>query len=502
LQRPKKILALAFLTLLINLMLVPFIGFEFQPTYDSGEFSIGIAAPAGTSIEKMKELVAPVEKEIMAIPELDRAFLLLGAGRQPPYKASLGVKLAPSTERKRSMTQITDELRTKLRKYTALKLSVQIAQMSGRGDVRPLQIALRGPDLPLLTSYAQTLADGMKQIPGTADVDYSSEQYEPEIEIKFDPVRAGEVGLEPTSAGNVIQMAFLGLATKNQYTAGDKDYTIRVQMPEHLRKDINDVANMRISTKAGLFVRLGDVADVQLSSGPTQIDREDRQRQIIVYSNAVGVSVGELVKKVEELVPGLNMPLGYSHKFVGQAKMMADSFAVIAQALLMAVILIYMVLAAQFESYIHPLTIMLSLPFAMVGALLGLLIGGHTINIMSLIGVILLMGLVTKTSILLVDYTIQLRDEGVPIVEALVKSGSVRLRPIMMTTLSTILGMLPLALGLGAGAELRASMAVAVIGGLITSSLLTLVVVPLAYYMVDRFQIGLRHKKMTNIHPE
>jgi HAE1 family hydrophobic/amphiphilic exporter-1 len=502
LQRPKKILALAFLTLLINLMLVPFIGFEFQPTYDSGEFSIGIAAPAGTSIEKMKELVAPVEKEIMAIPELDTAFLILGAGRQPPYKASMGVKLTPSTDRKRSMTQITDELRTKLRNYTALKLSVQIAQMSGRGDVRPLQIALRGPDLPLLTSYAQTLADGMKQIPGTADVDYSSEQYEPEIEIKFDPVRAGEVGLEPTSAGNVIQMAFLGLATKNQYTAGDKDYTIRVQMPEHLRKDINDVANMRISTKAGLFVRLGDVADVQLSSGPTQIDREDRQRQIIVYSNAVGVSVGELVKKVEELVPGLNMPLGYSHKFVGQAKMMADSFAVIAQALLMAVILIYMVLAAQFESYIHPLTIMLSLPFAMVGALLGLLIGGHTINIMSLIGVILLMGLVTKTSILLVDYTIQLRDEGVPIVEALVKSGSVRLRPIMMTTLSTILGMLPLALGLGAGAELRASMAVAVIGGLITSSLLTLVVVPLAYYMIDRFQIGLRHKKMTNIHPE
>ena len=178
------------------MLLVPFIGFEFQPTYDSGEFSIGIAAPAGTSIEKMKELVAPVEKEILAIPELDRAFLLLGAGRQPPYKASMGIKLVPSSERKRTMTQITDELRTKLRKFTALKLSVQIAQMSGRGDVRPLQIALRGPDLHNLTQYAQTLAEGMKQIPGTADVDYSGEQYEPEIIIKFDPVRAGEVGLE------------------------------------------------------------------------------------------------------------------------------------------------------------------------------------------------------------------------------------------------------------------------------------------------------------------
>ena len=502
LNRPKKILALSFLTLVINLMLVPFIGFEFQPTYDSGEFSIGISAPAGTSIDRMKELVAPVEKEILAIPELESAYLILGSGRQPPYKASMGIKLTPSTERSRSMTKITDELRAKLRNYTALKLSVQIAQMSGRGDVRPLQIALRGPDLTTLTGYAQNLADQMKQIPGTADVDYSSEQYEPEVIVKLDPVRAGEVGMDPTTAGKVIQMAFLGLATSNQYTAGDKDYVIRVQMPENLRRDINDVSNMRISSKTGVFVRLGDVADVSLSSGPTQIDREDRQRQIIVYSNAVGVSVGDLVQKVTTLIPSLNMPLGYSHKFVGQAKMMADSFKVIGQAMIMAVILIYMVLAAQFESYIHPLTIMLSLPFALIGALLGLLIGGHTINTMSLIGIILLMGLVTKTSILLVDYTIQLREEGVPIVEALIRSGSVRLRPILMTTISTILGMLPLALGIGAGAELRASMAVAVVGGLITSSLLTMVVVPLAYFMIDRFQIGLRNKKMSKIHAE
>ena len=208
------------------------------------------------------------------------------------------------------------------------------------------------------------------------------------------------------------------------------------------------------------------------------------------------------MQSVEAMIPSLNLPLGYSYKFIGQAKQMSDAFGEIAKALVLAVILIYMVLAAQFESYIHPLTIMLSLPFAFIGALLGLLMGGHTINTMSLIGIILLMGLVTKTSILLVDHTIQLREEGVPIVEALIQSGSVRLRPILMTTLSTILGMLPLALGIGAGAELRQSMAVAVVGGLITSSLLTLVVVPLAYYMIDRFQVGMRNKKMTKIHAE
>ena len=347
-----------------------------------------------------------------------------------------------------------------------------------------------------------TLADNIKTLPGTADVDYSSEQYGPEIVIKFDPARAGDVGIDATATGNVIQMAFLGIVTKNMFTAGDNDYNIRVQMPEGSRRDINDVANLRVSTKTSAFVRLGDVAEVKLSSGPTQIDREDRQRQVIVYSNAVGVSVGDLIQSVETMIPALNLPLGYTYKFIGQAKQMSDAFGEIAKALVLAVILIYMVLAAQFESYIHPLTIMLSLPFAFIGSILGLLMGGHTINIMSLIGIIMLMGLVTKNAILLVDYTNQLREEGEGVLEALIKAGSVRLRPILMTTLAMILGMLPLALGIGAGAELRAPMAVAVIGGLITSTMLTMIIVPLAYYLIDRFQLGIKHRKMSKLHPE
>lgn len=502
LHRPKKLMAIALCSLLINLFFVPIIGFEFQPTYDSGEFNISMSAPAGTSMEKMKELVAPVEKEVLAVKELATAFMVIGSGRQPPYKGNMGVKLVDTSDRKRSMIQIQDELRAKLRNTAGLKVAVQTAQTSSRGDARPLQLALRGPDLTQLTNYAQTMADNIKAVPGTADVDYSSEQYEPEIVIKFDPARAGEVGIDATATGAVIQMAFLGIVTKNQYNAGDNDYAIRVQMPEGNRRDINDVANLRVSTKTGTFVRLGDVAEVKLSSGPTQIDREDRQRQVIVYSNAVGVSIGDLVKSVDAMMPVLNMPLGYSYKFIGQAKMMADAFGEIAKALILAVILIYMVLAAQFESYVHPLTIMLSLPFSFIGSILGLLVGGHTINIMSLIGIIMLMGLVTKNAILLVDYTNQLREEGVGVVDALVKAGSVRLRPILMTTLAMILGMMPLALGIGAGAELRAPMAVAVIGGLITSTVLTMIIVPLAYYLIDRFQIGIKRRKMSKIHAE
>ena len=502
LQRPKKLMALALVSLFINLLFVPIIGFEFQPIYDSGEFSIAMSAAAGTSMEKMKELITPVEKEVLSVPELETAFLILGSNRQPPYKGQIGVKLVPLSQRKRSMIQIQDELRVKLRNITGLKVAVQTAQNTSRGDARPMQLALRGPELSQLNQYALDLADQIKALPGTADVDYSSEQYEPEIIIKFDPARAGDVGIDATATGNVIQMAFLGVVTKNMYTAGGNDYNIRVQMPEGSRRDINDVSNLRISTKTGMFVRLGDVAEVILSSGPIQIDREDRQRQVIVYSNAVGLSVGELVQKVEAMVPALNMPLGYSYKFIGQARQMSDAFGEIVKALILAVILIYMVLAAQFESYVHPLTIMLSLPFSFIGSILGLLVAGHTINIMSLIGIIMLMGLVTKNAILLVDYTNQLREEGVGVVDALVRAGSVRLRPILMTTLAMILGMLPLALGIGAGAELRAPMAVAVIGGLITSTMLTMIIVPLAYYLIDRFQIGIKRRKMSKIHAE
>ena len=201
--------------------------------------------------------------------------------------------------------------------------------------------------------------------------------------------------------------------------------------------------------------------------------------------------------KVREIAPTLNMPLGYSYKMVGQAQMMQDSFREIGKALVLGIILIYMVLAAQFESFVHPFTIMLSLPFSLIGAILGLLLSAKTINIMSLIGVIMLMGIVTKNAILLVDYTNQLRERGLAIGEALVEAGTVRLRPILMTTMAMIFGMMPIALGIGAGAELRSSMGVVLIGGLITSTFLTLVIVPLVYLLIDSLQTRWKNKKST-----
>jgi len=487
LAHPKKVVAIAVLSLLANGLLLPFIGTEFQPTYDSGEFNIMMTAPAGTSFEKMQGLVMPIEKQVTDIPELQSAVLTVGPGSQA-NKATIGVKLVATDSRVRSMDKIMDELRLKFRNFGELKIAVQNSQGMGRGDARPVQIALRGPDLEVLTHTAQELAGKIKQIPGTTDVDISSEQSSPEVQVTLSSVRVSDAGLDAEVVANTVQSAFLGIYTRNKYNAGDKDYNINVQLESGSRKSIDDVANLQIATKAGNFIRLGDIAEIKLSSGPTEIDRDLRQREVIVYSNVVGVSSGDIITKVKEMMPGMNLPLGYSYKFVGQAQTMQDSFMEIGKSLGLAVILIYMVLAAQFESFIHPFTIMLSLPFSLIGAILGLLISGQTMNIMSLIGVIMLMGLVTKNAILLVDYTNQLRKAGKEMTEALLEAGIVRLRPILMTTAAMIFGMMPIALGVGAGAELRQSMGVVLVGGLITSTMLTLVVVPAVYLMIDKLK--------------
>jgi HAE1 family hydrophobic/amphiphilic exporter-1 len=498
LKRPKKLVAFAILSLFFNALLLPFIGVEFQPTYDSGEFNVILTATSGTSMDKMKELVEPIEKQVLAIPELESAFVLIGANRQV-NKVSIGVRLIDSDKRSRSMSQIMDQLRVAFRNVKNLKVAVQSNQGLGRGDSRPVQVGLRGPELEVLNRSAYDLAEAIKQIPGTTDVDISSDQSEPEVQIKLDAIKAADTGIDSTIAGDVIQIAFLGKTTKNQYNVADSDYDIRVQLQPASRLSIQDVSNLRISSKTGTFVRLGDIADVKFSSGPTQIDRESRQRQVIVYANTVGASTGEVLNKVKELIPDLNLPLGYTYKFVGQAQMMQDSFKEIGKALLLAVILIYMVLAAEFESFVHPLTIMLSLPFSLVGAILGLLISGKTINMMSLIGVIMLMGLVTKNAILLIDNTIHLQKNGMSIMDALVEAGVLRLRPILMTTMAMIFGMMPVALGLGAGAELRSSMGVVLIGGLVTSTFLTLIIVPLVYFLIDEIQQSSQARKSDKV---
>ena len=487
-RHPKKIVAGSLATLVFNLFLLPFVGTELQPIYDSGEFRVNMKAPAGIGLDQMATWSKYLEDTVMKIKEVSVASMHLGGVRTQVNEGAIEVKLKPLEDRKRGMLDIMSELRKDFRNIGEMQVAV-VTNQGSRGDPRPVQIGLRGSDLVRLTKYAEDLAEKIRQVPGSADVEVVGIDPEPEIMVRLDQTKASQLGLDNASVGRVVQYAFQGKSTGNSYTIGNNDYDIIVQMDKKDRRTIQDVANLRVSTESGEFVRLGDVAEVKLGSGPTRIDREGRQRQIGVYSNAVGTSPGDLLKVIEtQLIPELNMDIGYRYKLIGNSDMMSRIFGEIVKAVVLAIVLIYMVLAAEFESFSQPFVIMMSLPFAIIGAVLGLLVANQTGNMMSLIGVTMLLGLVTKNAILLVDYANQAREGGMPLREAILEACSLRLRPIFMTTLSTMLGMLPVALGIGAGAELRQSMGVVLIGGLTTSTLLTLVVVPLIYMLTEEYK--------------
>ena len=487
-RHPKKIIAGSLATLIINLFLIPFVGTELQPIYDSGEFRVNLKAAPGIGLNQMAEWAWPLEQEIISLKdEVTVANMHLGGVRTPVNEGAIEVRLKPEEERKRGMLEIMRDLRARFKDVGDMQVAV-VTNQGSRGDPRPVQIGLRGSDLHKLTGYANELAEKIRQVPGSADVEVIGIDPEPEISVRLDQEKASQLGLDNTSVGKVVQYAFQGKSTGNSFTIGNNDYDIIIQMEKSDRRTIQDVANLMVSTESGNYVRLGDVAEVKLTSGPTRIDREGRQRQIGVYSNAVGTSTGDLLKIIEtQLIPDLNMDIGYRYRLIGNSDMMSRIFGEITKAMILAIVLIYMVLAAEFESFAQPLVIMMSLPFAIIGAVLGLLVANQTGNMMSLIGATMLLGLVTKNAILLVDYANQAREGGASIREAILQACSLRLRPILMTTMSTMLGMLPVALGIGAGAELRQSMGVVLIGGLTTSTLLTLVVVPLIYMMTEEY---------------
>ena len=495
LNNPVKVIIVGVIALVINFGLTPFIGVENQPTYDSGQFSIDYKSPIGTSLNKTVELAREIEDRVLAHPEVDIASLYIGGTRNSVNSGSIFVKLHPVNKRSKSMQKLMDELRAEFRNIEGLQISVLSNQGLRRG--RPVECGLRGSDYKLLREYALQLADLVRTIPGATDVDISDSDQEPEIKIKIDRTRAAALGLNASSIGGQVGIGFMGKDTANSYTIGDNDYDVVLQMNHNERMNIEDVKNFRISSEKGEFIRLGDVAEVYLDSGPTRIEREDKQRQIVVYANTVGISPGDLIQIIErDLIKQLNMPTGYSYKMIGEAQDMAKMFREVAKALILAVVVVYMVLAAEFESYIQPLIIMISLPFSIIGGVVGLLLAGQTANMMSMIGLTMLLGLASKNAILLIDYANQRREQGLSIREAILEACSTRLRPIFMTTFSTILAMLPIAFGLGEGAELRQSMGVVIVGGLFSSTMLTLLVIPVLYLLVETWQERRKAKKL------
>jgi HAE1 family hydrophobic/amphiphilic exporter-1 len=477
--------------LVFSLYLVRFVGAEFVPAPDESQFNVVVRADPGWSLQATEEVIKEVEAKLEPYPEVRNLFTTIGGGSlEKVNQATVLVKLVEPGERNETQKEIMNRARVDLASIQAVKLSVDnVARISGGGfRAAMLQVNVRGPktaSLEQLTATTDLVLSEMRQTPGIVDLDTTFESGKPQVSILIDRDRASDLGVSAASLGGAVRLLVAG-DDVTKYQEGGKQYDVRVRLVESDRNDPMRIEALPLRALTRETVQLGNVARVVHDTGPTQIDHQARQRQITILANLEGKALGDAVADVNAIAARVGLPDGFVVDFEGQADIMRESFQNLLFALFLAVILIYMVLASQFGSFVHPLTIMLSLPMSVVGAIGALLLTGYTLSIFAMIGIIMLMGLVTKNAILLVDYIITLRErDGMARTDALLKAGPVRLRPILMTTAAMVFGMLPIALGLGAGGTQRAPMAVTVIGGLITSTLLTLILVPVVYTLMD-----------------
>jgi hydrophobic/amphiphilic exporter-1 (mainly G- bacteria), HAE1 family len=366
-------------------------------------------------------------------------------------------------------------------------VTVQEINVVGGGAFRsqPIQFYIRGPDMDVLVRAAEGLKKELATIPGMVDLDTTYRGGKPEVAIGIDRDRAADLGVPVSSIASTVR-ALMGGDPVSQLKDGVDLYDITLRLPRAERARIETLPNVQVRAMTGSLVDLSNVTRVERDEGPSQIERQARQRQVTVLAGLQGLPLGEATKIVNEAAKK-TVPTDLVTGYVGMADTMGESFKYMGIALFLAIVLVYMILAAQFDSFLQPLTIMLSLPLSVIGAFGALYVTKMTLNIFSMIGIIMLMGLVTKNAILLVDFANQLREGGKSVRDALVEAGMVRLRPILMTTAAMIFGMMPVALALSEGGSTRAPMAVCVIGGLITSTMLTLVVVPVVYTLAEGF---------------
>ncbi|MDT8900308.1 efflux RND transporter permease subunit [Anaeroselena agilis] len=497
LNNPRKTILLAASMLAISLALLPLVGTELMPVTDSGNFTIYVKTPIGTAFDKTNQSFAQVEQVLQQTPEIAKEYAVVGkvlkfGSRPAPNVGYISVTLTDKSTRTKNTQDVIKDLRSKLSGIPGVSIRFAVTDLITQlltANKSPIEVKVFGPDikqLSLLTEQAEKL---MKQVNGIRDVNIEVDDASPELQIAIDRTKASQYGLSTASIAGQIRTAVGGsTATRYNLATAKNEIDIVVQLLENQRKTPSDLYNTNISLPNGQTVLLKDLALIAKQTGPNVLTREDRGRMILLSANAFDRDKGSITKDLQTRLSELPLPPGYSIRLGGDQEEMQSSFASLALSLALAILLVYMVLASQFESLTHPLAIMLSLPLSIVGVVLALLITGKAFGLTAFIGLIMLVGIVVKNAILLVDYTNTLRKSGLEQREALLTAGPVRLRPILMTTIATVLGMIPIALGIGTSSEANAPMAIAVIGGLLTSTLLTLVVVPVAYTYVDSWE--------------
>ncbi len=495
--RRKGFVVLLFTAALIgSAFILPKVGMEFIPAQDTGEYTVTLSLPKGVALRETLRVAQEAEAILQQIPENQRIISNVGGGGMMEFggggsSATFSGALVPLSQRQRSIDEVLDEIREKLKDIPGVEVEVASSGGTMMMTGSDIVVNLLGDDLAQLEIIADAVASRIELIDGTREVVTSLEDGNPEINVIVDRQKASQYGLNSSTVAATVSAAVSGTASTKLREEG-KELDIRLIMDEQYRQNLNDLAALTITSPTGNLIPLGNIATLRIEASPTNIVRQNQSRQVSVSCTTVGRSLGEVSADVQKALAEMNIPPEVQIEMGGSNKEMMDAFGDLMLALLLAVVLVYMVMAFQFEQLLYPFVIMFSLPPTFIGVVFCLFITDRTINVVSLIGVIMLAGIVVNNAIVLVDYiNVLRRSKGMSREEAIIDAGLTRLRPIMMTSLTTILGMLPIAIGMGEGAEMMAPLGTVVAGGLTFSTLITLVYVPCMYVYAENISNGI-----------
>jgi len=496
----KSVLAIAIASFVGAFLLVPSIGTEFVPEADLAEVMVQMNTPVGSSLELTQAKLQQAEAAIREFPEVIYTYATINTGTSLGKNyATIFVRLVDRSQRKLNQRELQQPLRARLQQIGGAQITY-VGVYNPVSSGKPLQVSVQGPDMLEIERISGEVMKIMRGIEGTVDVDTSLKAAKPTLAVRVNRELASDLGLGVGRIGEALRPLLAGDAVSNWKAPDDENYDVKVRLPRADRESRGDLERIYIAGSqlnvdgSPKMVALRQVAEIVPTLGATQINRKDLTREVLVTANVYGRPAGDLGKEIKAKLVDIPLQPGYRFVMGGSTKDIQETMGFAATALALAVVFIYLILASQFGSFLQPVAIMMSLPLSLIGVLLALLIARSTLNIFSIIGFVMLMGLVTKNAILLVDFINQGLARGEDRAHAILEAGRIRLRPILMTTFAMVFGMMPLALGVGEGSEQRAPMGHAVIGGIITSTLLTLVVVPVIYTYLDDFAGFVRRK--------
>ena len=478
----------------VSLVPAGFIGTAFVSESDKGELNVSLELAAGSSLKETNITLMKAEEIALSHPEVDKVFTSVGSqsgnlatgNTSTSNLGELAIMMVPLEDRSISQEEFGMQLRDELSQIPGLKVTIKPTGITG-GSEAPVQVAVRGIDLKSINKVAKEIKEVVAATSGTDYVEFSTKSPQTEIDIQLDKEKMNMVGLSMTDVGSGLQMAFRGNDNLN-YTENGEEYSINMIADEGSRRTAEDVRNIVIRNTSGAQVRLEEIATIGERMGQSVLQRYDRLNSVTVEAFVTGRPVGTVTQEIQDEVDKMEIPEGVQVSFLGQSERQKDAFGSLGLAMVIGFLLVYLIMVALYESMVYPFVVMFSIPVALIGAFLALALTMETLTIFAIVGLIMLMGLVAKNGILIVDFANHLKAEGMELKAALLEAGKERLRPILMTTIAMIFGMLPIAISSGAGAEVKNGMAWVIIGGLTSSLLLTLILVPTIYYIVDKLK--------------